>query len=188
MKNKTWEMYKSGYTGTIWDLYAENKKDMDKILYHAALKYSNVMDPEEIVQGTLMFLDKRNALEKFNPSKARLNTYLTMKIKFYVKHVIEAEMNRREDPRDDIEKFKDNDPYFYSSAFSPLPFDGTSDTYDEALDSLKKELTSSEQDFLSLRIEGYTLSEITDMLDISYITVCDISKKIQMILRRFYDI
>lgn len=75
--------------GKFWTFYLDNKQDLDRIIYAAARKYQAVIPVNEMHTEVLIKLEGRKVLESFDPSKSRLNTFMTGRIRGYASHVFE---------------------------------------------------------------------------------------------------
>jgi len=73
----------------FWEFYTANKKILDKIFYAQVSCYREAFDVDDLYQEIFFKLHKNNVLSQYDPTKSNLSTYITQKIKNYIRHTID---------------------------------------------------------------------------------------------------
>lgn len=73
----------------FWEFYTANKKILDKIFYAQVSCYREAFDVDDLYQEIFFKLHKNNVLGQYDPTKSNLNTYITQKIKNYIRHTLD---------------------------------------------------------------------------------------------------
>jgi len=81
------------------DFYKNNRNEINKFVEIAAMRYSRIMDPDDLKQEILYRLIKHNFLANWNKELSSINTYLTTKIRGYALHTVTAHLRSKNERR-----------------------------------------------------------------------------------------
>jgi len=71
----------------FWTFYRKNEKEFGRIIWQAAWKYKNTVDPEDMHSELLLRMHRSDFLESFNPQKSILGTFVTGRVMGYAAHI-----------------------------------------------------------------------------------------------------
>lgn len=160
---KELEFFCSNRTLTNTDFgtfYVAHKDFIDKLIAVGSFNYQNRYDVEDIRQEVLYRLQLNNVLEQYDPSKSKLNTFLTSKIRNYVRHAV-----RDLSPlfiTDNEEEFNEHKHSVYNrnEVFEDICFQ-------DSLSKLKERVTPSVWEFVCKLQRGMTSTEIAEAEGVS---------------------
>lgn len=163
----------------FWKFFVSNYKDIKSIIRNTANKYAALISPDDMHEELIISLQRNDILSQFNPTKAKLNTFLTMKVQGYAKHLLTKRL--KEPGTVDIETLnpsKNDFQEYGTEEDTPLtqlkPLLTPSIEEDlivkEVLSSIKKRLDPVQQEVLVRKCMGYSNKEIAQNLN------CTISK------------
>jgi hypothetical protein len=82
------------YDTDFWAFYNKNRKDFDRILTAATLKYANQVQIDDLKQDIIVRLYQscqRGAfLKNYDAGRSRLNTYVTVNVQLIARHAYRA--------------------------------------------------------------------------------------------------
>jgi len=81
------------YARRFWKFYEKNERDINAILTHSCNQYGYCVDPREMHSEILVRLFNSRCLERFNPARTKLNSYLTTYIRGYASHISQRELD-----------------------------------------------------------------------------------------------
>lgn len=165
----------------FWTFYVSNYKDIELIIRSVANKYAALINPDDMYEELIISLQRNNVLSQFNPTKARLNTFLTMKVRGYAKHLLTKRL--KEPGRLSIDAIDPSKSDFQEYALlegraienwrlSPISTPSIEEGFivKEMLSFIKKRLDTAQQEILFKKCQGYSNKEIAHNLN------CSISK------------
>ena len=75
----------------FWTFYLANKEDVDYIIDASCRMFKKIVPTEDMKQDILIRLYRSEFLDRYDPTKARLNTYITSLVRGYAKSIAERE-------------------------------------------------------------------------------------------------
>ena len=81
--------YKKGQD--FWSFYTENQGDLDYIINSSCLDYANLISPEDMKQEILVALHQSAVLDRYDETKARLNSWITTLVRCHAMKYVERE-------------------------------------------------------------------------------------------------
>ena len=79
------------YEKNFWDFYNGNRADLDVILNSVCWRYSHSIEPAEMYSELILNLFNSRFLDRWDPSKSRLNTYITSLARGYARRIAGAQ-------------------------------------------------------------------------------------------------
>jgi len=76
------------YSPCFQIFFKENKKDINNLIYHLAMKYQDIVEIEDTYQEIILGLAQSNFLERYDYKGASLKTYFYYQIRGYANHFI----------------------------------------------------------------------------------------------------
>jgi hypothetical protein len=139
----------------FWDFYVAHRVFIDSLIVIWSFNYSRNYDIEDIRQEVLYRLQINNILKQYDHTRSQLNTFLTLKIVNYIKHVI------RYLPcmGNFIKNCKD---------FTCEEYDDRKYSVNEKLSKLKKKFGPEMVDLINKLQEGWNLNEIAEERELTH--------------------
>jgi RNA polymerase sigma factor (sigma-70 family) len=180
-RGKKWVVPKENAAAVynFWNFFVNNYKDIELIIRSVANKYAALINPDDMHEELIISLQRNDVLSQYNSSKAQLNTFLTMKVQGYAKHLLTKRL--KEPGTVDIETLnpsKNDFQEYGTDGNIPLtqlktlitPSTEEDLIVKEVFSSIKKKLDTVQQEVLERKCMGYSNKEIAQDLN------CTISK------------
>lgn len=136
--------------------YVAHQHFIDEVIAIWAFKYSSTYDVEDIRQEVLYRLQLNDILKQYDHTQAQLNTFLTSKIKNYIRHAVRSLPHRENvDEFDEYKHSGHNDDVFESICFK------------DRLTKLKDKFGPEVWEFVCMLQKGLNLSEIAEAKKVS---------------------
>lgn len=202
------------YHEDFWTFYMNNRVDIDHIINSTSKIYKKYIEQNEMFQEIIYRLAKNQVLKNWNVRKSVLNTYITMKIRFYARHImskhinkyyvtlegtnIQKETNTQKETKTQLPKYINVERYTSSLVYED-EIERTSDSYrpysiptinrdiycHELMAILKEELNSIEYLIACMyMLDSFTRHEISDAIQVSYTTILKKIQNIKTIIHR----
>lgn len=176
----------------FWAFFKANEPDINKILWSAALRYENIIDPKDLRHDLVLRLQRSNFLRKFDPQKSQISTFFIGRVSGYAHHMATAELARTKNVCNLIVHETDEDEECNGVEFSQEAF------IEEDLDAnfvkeavlrrlrVRGKNSPAEKVFM-YRLDGYSFSEIADMLKCSRQYIFNVNQLIKEALKKVID-
>jgi RNA polymerase sigma factor (sigma-70 family) len=133
--------------------YVAHRDFIDKVIAVWSFSYQNKYDVEDLRQEVLYRLQLNNVLEQYDPSKGQLNTFITGKIKNYIRHAVrDLSPLFMTDNEEEFNEYKHN-AYNKNETFEDICFQ-------DALGRLKEIVSPKVWEFVCKLQRGLTSTEI----------------------------
>jgi RNA polymerase sigma factor (sigma-70 family) len=139
--------------------YIAHREFIDKIIAVGVNSYQNKYDVEDLRQEVLYRLQANDVLSQYDPKQAKLNVFLTMKIKNYIRHAVRDLASIYLSEEEEFDEYK-HTVYNKNELFDDVCFQNS-------LDKLKSKVNSSVWEFICKLQQGLTSTEIAEMENVS---------------------
>lgn len=174
--NPAWKAIKDS-NEKFWAFYALNKEEFNNLLWQVCWtkkrKYLHMVDINDLHTDLLLSVHHSKFLDDYNPEKSQFGTFVTGRVKGYAQHLITKIFRAVKKLPKDLEDegplwmgFEDYDGGVLDAAgLNHNPQLDDSLTFKQVYESVKKDLTKSQQKILDLHYrDGYKLYEVAETL------------------------
>jgi DNA-directed RNA polymerase specialized sigma24 family protein len=139
--------------------YVDHREFIDKIIAVWTNDYQNKYDVEDIRQEVLYRLQVNDVLTQYNPAQGKLNVFLTMKIKNYIRHAVRDLASLFLSDEEEFDEYR-HTVYNKTDLFDEVCFQ-------DALSNLKAKVKPSVWEFVCKLQRGLTSTEIAEEENVS---------------------
>ena len=173
----------------FWAFYMANKEDVDYIIEASCRMFQRIVPSEDMKTEILLELYRSGFLDRYDSTKARLNTYITSLVRAHAKTVAEREVpgSVRKDvtPRQQVLDSEFNEGTTESLYLTaPEEEEGVAEMDRRYLNKLKDRIESTSRRVLDMLLKDQTSQEISDALGCTKPCTSWYCRKLIIALRR----
>lgn len=195
--------YNLTWHADFWQFYQDNRQSIDCIIrsnIQATFLPTADVSLQDLENDILIKLYESDFLRQFRPDKSKLSTYLTLKVRYYIKHAIDKISSRSRLMGQRMLALGINSPdprSYYPSEYSELvQLKDTNQTDDLAIESsfvsrIAEGLSGKALIVLELKVQDYNLTDIAHMLGYSVEYIRQLKEKVykraRVVLKKALD-